>query len=215
MAGGLDGFIVETSGTLLFKPCRRARSQRMAVLVERLRGPVGPQADHQRLAQRAAATSIAAATNRFVRVNVHAVSRSPIEDAGRSGGERCDCAASSTASRDPTGRGRQALAHAAGILIGAQRPRLIERGLADGLIVTGAATGEAAPLADLRSVKSAAPGAPLFVGSGVTEATIAEALTIADGVIVGTSIKQDGDVSLPVSLARVRALVAAAGRKSA
>jgi len=66
------------------------------------------------------------------------------------------------------------------------------RGRADALIVTGFGTGEATPLDRLREVRSAVPKAPLFAGSGVTEATLAETLTIADGVIVGSSLKVGG-----------------------
>ncbi|MBI3944844.1 MAG: BtpA/SgcQ family protein [Armatimonadetes bacterium] len=81
------------------------------------------------------------------------------------------------------------------------------RGLADALIVSGAATGEPTDLEDLRRVKRAAPDAPLLVGSGVGEDTIADLLSIADAVIVGTSAKESGIAARPVSLERVRRLV--------
>jgi membrane complex biogenesis BtpA family protein len=87
---------------------------------------------------------------------------------------------------------------------------LAERALADGLIVTGRATGQAAKLADLSEVKSAAAGCPVFVGSGITAENVAEFARLADGLIVGSSLKVDGRVSKPVDPARVRALVAAA-----
>jgi len=54
---------------------------------------------------------------------------------------------------------------------------------------------------------------PLLVGSGVTPETVAELLSVADGVIVGTSIKRDGDVRKPVDPARVEKFVAAARRR--
>jgi len=54
---------------------------------------------------------------------------------------------------------------------------------------------------------------PLLVGSGVTAETAAELLSVADGLIVGTSVKRDGDVRLPVERARVEKLVAAARRR--
>lgn len=84
------------------------------------------------------------------------------------------------------------------------------RGLADGLIVTGSSTGRAASLTDLRAVRAAVPDRALLVGSGVTAASVAEVLSIADGAIVGTSLKVGGATTNPVSLARVRELVAAA-----
>jgi len=86
----------------------------------------------------------------------------------------------------------------------------VERGLASALIVTGRATGQPADVADLREVRQAAPRAPLYVGSGATVERMPELLAVADGVIVGTSAKFDGDVANPVDPARVRALVEAA-----
>jgi hypothetical protein len=50
----------------------------------------------------------------------------------------------------------------------------------------------------------------VFVGSGVTADTVGEIMSLADGVIVGTGLKRDGDVSNPVSEDRVAELVAAA-----
>jgi membrane complex biogenesis BtpA family protein len=87
---------------------------------------------------------------------------------------------------------------------------LTHRGLADGLVVSGQATGAATPLADVKRVRDAVPGVPVLVGSGATPDTAAELLSLADGLIVGTALKRDGDVSAPVDPARVRRLVAAA-----
>jgi hypothetical protein len=86
----------------------------------------------------------------------------------------------------------------------------VTRGLADGLVVSGAATGEATPLADLQRVRRAVPGAPLLVGSGATPETAAALLGVADGLIVGTSLKRAGVLSNPVDPERVRRLVEAA-----
>jgi hypothetical protein len=87
---------------------------------------------------------------------------------------------------------------------------LTHRGLADGLVVSGQATGAATPLADVKRVRDAVPGVPVLVGSGATPDTAAELLSIADGLIVGTSLKRGGDVAAPVDPERVRRLVAAA-----
>jgi len=87
---------------------------------------------------------------------------------------------------------------------------LVHRGLADALVVSGPATGQATPLTDVKRVRSAVADVPLLIGSGVTAETIAELLSVADGVIVGTSVKRNGDVRLPVERARVEKLVAAA-----
>ncbi len=89
---------------------------------------------------------------------------------------------------------------------------MLARGLADGLIVSGVATGRPVDLAQLRAVRAAARGAPVLVGSGVAAENLGEYLDDADGFIVGTSLKRDGDVSQPVDPARVKALMAIAGR---
>ena len=86
-----------------------------------------------------------------------------------------------------------------------------ERGGADGLIVSGAATGSPADPAMLLRVRKAVPAAKLLIGSGVTAATVAGLLEVADGVIVGTATKVDGDADNPVDPDRAAALVAAAG----
>jgi membrane complex biogenesis BtpA family protein len=81
-----------------------------------------------------------------------------------------------------------------------------ERSLADALVLSGTATGEAANLDELRRVRSACPELPIFVGSGVTTSNGAAYLEFADGIIVGTSVKRDGKVSNPVDSKRVAAL---------
>jgi membrane complex biogenesis BtpA family protein len=89
---------------------------------------------------------------------------------------------------------------------------LVQRALADALIVTGRATGEAAALADVKRVRDAVPEVPVVVGSGVSAESIADVLAVADGVIVGTWLKRDGRVGNPVDPSRVRRLVDAARR---
>lgn len=85
------------------------------------------------------------------------------------------------------------------------------RGKADALIVTGSGTGEATPMERLRAVRDAVPEAPLFAGSGVTIETVAETLSVADGVIVGSSLKAGSRIDAPVDPARAVALAIAAG----
>jgi membrane complex biogenesis BtpA family protein len=84
------------------------------------------------------------------------------------------------------------------------------RGLADALVVSGVATGEPTPLADVRSVRAAVPDRPILVGSGVTPDTVRELLAVADGAIVGTWIKREGRTGAPVDPARTAALARAA-----
>lgn len=66
------------------------------------------------------------------------------------------------------------------------------RGLADAVIVTGAATGAGADPEEVAVVREALPDCPLLVGSGVTSATVGDFLPRADGFIVGSSL-QDSD----------------------
>jgi len=80
---------------------------------------------------------------------------------------------------------------------------------ADGVIVTGGATGEPTAAADLREA-AAATTLPVLAGSGVTDETVRETLGAARGAIVGSWIKERGDWRRPVDPARARALVAAA-----
>jgi hypothetical protein len=79
--------------------------------------------------------------------------------------------------------------------------------LADGLIVTGVATGRPAEPAEVRAVAQAT-GLPTLVGSGVTAANVGD-YAAADAVIVGSSVKRDGVWSSPLDPARAEALTRA------
>jgi membrane complex biogenesis BtpA family protein len=85
----------------------------------------------------------------------------------------------------------------------------VERGLADGLIVSGDGTGIAADPSDVQWVRAACPRTRLLLGSGVTRENMAAFLPLADGFIVGTSLKRGGNVVNPVDPKRVAALVRA------
>lgn len=77
---------------------------------------------------------------------------------------------------------------------------------ADGLIVTGAATGCPTSPEDLDEVRTAVPDMPLLVGSGVTPEQIPVLAKKCDGLIVGTWIKKDGNWRNPVQKERVQRL---------
>ncbi len=62
---------------------------------------------------------------------------------------------------------------------------------ADVVIATGQRTGHAADLDYIRMIKQAA-GLPTLVGSGVTPENGNDILSVADGVIVASSLKYDG-----------------------
>ena len=91
----------------------------------------------------------------------------------------------------------------------AETAKAAEFFLADGVIVTGTATGEEAPLGDLQAVNTATT-LPVLVGSGVTATNIGDYLKNADAVIVGSSIKQAGRWENPIDPGRASALVEAA-----
>ena len=89
---------------------------------------------------------------------------------------------------------------------------LAERGGADAVIVSGTGTGRPPSMNDVRAVKKAADGTPVFVGSGVTADTVVSILGVADGVIAGTAIKRHGIASNPVSPERALTFVKTASR---
>ena len=62
---------------------------------------------------------------------------------------------------------------------------------ADAVIVSGAVTGEAPDIEDVRAVKSL--GIPVVLGSGVTEDNIQAFAALADVLIVGSACKDSGD----------------------
>ncbi|HTJ58492.1 MAG TPA: BtpA/SgcQ family protein [Devosiaceae bacterium] len=68
----------------------------------------------------------------------------------------------------------------------------------DAVLVSGAITGEAAKLTELEAVKRALPTTPVLANTGVKHATVAEVLKVADGCIVGSSLKIDGNTWKPV-----------------
>lgn len=82
----------------------------------------------------------------------------------------------------------------------------VERGLADALIVTGTRTGGACDVGELHRVRSAVR-VPVLVGSGVTAESVGTIVNEADGAIVGSWLKRDGDVHAPVDPDRVARLM--------
>jgi membrane complex biogenesis BtpA family protein len=91
----------------------------------------------------------------------------------------------------------------------------IERGLADGVILSGWATGSPPSLEDLELATAAAQGTPVFIGSGANWDNIGKLMTAADGVIVASSLKRHGKISEPIDPIRVAQFVEAATEISA
>jgi hypothetical protein len=68
----------------------------------------------------------------------------------------------------------------------------------DAILVSGTITGEAAAMSDLEAVKRVLPHTPVLANTGVKHETVADVLAVADGVIVGSSLKIDGNTWNPV-----------------
>jgi len=161
---------------------------------------------------RAALALCAACDGAFIRVNVH--SGSMLTDQGIIEGDAYH-----------TLRYREAIAPGAQILADVHVKHAVplgdwsledaandtlERGLADALIVSG--TGRVADIADVESVRQVCPEAKILLGSGVNVDNVADFLRLADGVIVGSSLKRDGKLHNPVDAKRVAALAKAVGK---
>jgi membrane complex biogenesis BtpA family protein len=87
----------------------------------------------------------------------------------------------------------------------------VERGLADAVIVSGSGTGEEPDLEETRAVKAVlAPGTRLVAGSGAGVDNLDALLASVDTVIVGSSLKVDGDANKRPDPLRVKAFVEAA-----
>lgn len=80
--------------------------------------------------------------------------------------------------------------------------------LTDGLILTGATTGAAASVEELRAVAAVAQ-TPILIGSGITAENLADYQPHADAVIVGSYVKQGGHWANAPDPARIRALMTA------
>lgn len=220
-SGGLDGIVVENFGDAPFYPDDVPKhvvaemTTAVSAVVDAVDLPVGVNVLRN---DAEAALSVAAATDAdFVRVNVHTGAR--VTDQGVVEGT----AHETMRLRDRLDADVKVLAdvdvkHSAPLGGDGFDPEVVaetvERGLADGVIVSGTGTGHAVDTDRLTAVAERSDAldvaAPVFVGSGVTEETVAGLLTVADGAIVGTALKREGRTTNPVDETRVRALVDAA-----
>ena len=72
----------------------------------------------------------------------------------------------------------------------------------DAVLVSGQITGEAAAPGELEAVKAALPDTPVLANTGVKHDTIGDVMRVADGCIVGSSLKEGGDTWAKVDPAR-------------
>jgi hypothetical protein len=80
-------------------------------------------------------------------------------------------------------------------------------GLADMVCVSGPAAGVEADVSTIEAVAARVPTTPVIVGTGVAEENITVLKQVADGFIVGTSIKHDRQTLNPVDPARATAFM--------
>jgi uncharacterized protein len=160
----------------------------------------------------AAALAIAAATGaRFIRVNVHVGGM--LTDQGWISGRAHD----TLRERARIGARIAILAdvlvkHAVippGADIAAIARDTWGRGHADGLIVSGGATGEPTSLARVDAIRAAVPDAPVWIGSGLNAGNAATLMRSATGAIVGSAVQHGGRAGSRVEASRARALVEA------
>ena len=215
--GGVDGIILENFGDTPFHPGRVPRHvvADMTALATTLRGHISIPFGVNVLRNDArSALGIAAATGgAFVRVNVHTGAR--LTDQGIIEGrahetlrlrERLRTDVAIFADLD--------VKHSAPL---AERSleqtvaELAERGGADAVVVSGTGTGTAvdreflARVIECRNARSL--DVSVLIGSGVTPETAPDLLSLADGAIVGTALKHDGETTSPVDERAVERLV--------
>lgn len=77
----------------------------------------------------------------------------------------------------------------------------------EALLVSGVQAGVSADLDDLREAKEVAGAVPVLANTGVNHENVARLLQIADGAIVGTSLKVNGSTWNPVDPERARRMV--------
>ena len=89
---------------------------------------------------------------------------------------------------------------------------IIERSLADGVVLSGLATGHPPTLQDLELARKTAGNTPIFIGSGANWDNIDKLISMADGVIVSSSLKRHGRITQPIDPSRVSQFVEATHR---
>lgn len=214
-AGGIDGVIVENFGDAPFyaddapKHVVAAMTHLVGSVCETIDVPVGVNVLRN---DGTAALSIAAATGAsFIRVNVHTGAR--VTDQGLIEGqahetlrlrERLDA--------DVRILADVAVKHSEPVStenVEQSTRDAVERGLADAVIVSGSGTGRNVDEKRLETVAHVADdlAVPTYIGSGVTHETVHDLLSIADGAIVGSSLKEDGVTEDPVDESRVASLI--------
>ena len=75
---------------------------------------------------------------------------------------------------------------------------------ADVICVSGPMTGQGVEHSDLASVRKMIPDTPLLANTGVNLETVKDIFQVADGCVIGTHLKKDGNTWNPVDPERVK-----------
>ena len=78
----------------------------------------------------------------------------------------------------------------------------------DAIVVTGSGTGVETPSEKIRMFRETIKDYPLIVGAGLNSQNAYEQLAIANGAIVGSSLKVGGQTQNPLDVGRIRELMA-------
>ncbi len=76
--------------------------------------------------------------------------------------------------------------------------------MADAILVSGPITGQPADASDLRKVAEAVTEVPVLANTGVNLDNVRDVMTVAQGCVIGTHFKVDGDTWNPVDGSRVK-----------
>lgn len=88
--------------------------------------------------------------------------------------------------------------------IGLRARSAVFSSLADAILVSGPLTGQPAETSDLRHVAEAISGeVPVLANTGVNIDNVGDVMSVADGCVIGTHFKVDGDTWNPVDRDRV------------
>ena len=208
--GGVNGIIVENFGDIPFQTGRLDPETvaGMTVAVERVQRVVKAPVGINMLRNDAlSALGIATVTGaKFIRVNVHygvmAAEEGLIEgNAYKTMRHRKNLGSDVNVLADILVKHAVPLGP---VDLGQIAKETAQRGLADGLIVSGSATGLETDNRDISVVRQAVPDGLVLVGSGITEKNIRSVIQHADGAIIGTSLKKEGDINNKVDPQRVR-----------
>jgi uncharacterized protein len=207
-SAGFDAVLIENFGDAPFYrdavPPETVAA--MAVLAEVARGASGlPLGVNVLRNDAAAALAVAAATDaRFIRVNILSGARVADQgiiqtDAARLLRMRRHLDATHVSIIADVGVKHSSPLGACGDeAVAAEAVEVVERALADVVIVTGTRTGAEVDLGLLASVRGAVRGHPVWLGSGVRADTAAQWAGLADGAIVGSALREGGLPGGPV-----------------